>query len=458
MFDKILIANRGEIAVRIIRACRELGIKTVAVYSQADKDSHHVQIADEAICIGDGPSSESYLRLDRIIAAAEVADVDAIHPGYGFLSEKEQFADVCERCNIKFIGPRKDAIARMGDKNEARQTAKKAGIPITPGSDGIVSTEAEALRVAKRIGYPVMIKAAAGGGGRGMRPAHNDASLVQGYHAARAEAEKAFGSGDVYIEKLIEKPHHVEIQVLADSRGKVLTLGERDCSIQRRNQKLIEECPSPHIDEKTRAAMCRAAIKLCQAVRYENAGTIEFLVDDEGNFYFMEMNTRIQVEHPVTEEVWGIDLVRYQILIAAGEPLPDPPDAFVPRGHAIEVRVNAEDPFNDFRPNPGRIAGLYLPGGPGIRIDSHIYAGYSIPPYYDSMIAKIIAHGDNRTQAISRIARALEEFRIEGVKTTVPLANLILKDPEFRRGCYSTDFLEKVLAQTKNVLSAASES
>ena len=457
MFDKILIANRGEIAVRIIRACRDLGIKTVAVYSEADKDSHHVQIADEAICIGGAPSPESYLRLDRIIAAAEVADVDAIHPGYGFLSEKENFAEVCQRCKIKFIGPKKDAIARMGDKNEARQTAKKAGVPITPGSDGTVATEAEALRIAQRIGYPVMIKAVAGGGGRGMRPAHNDASLVQGYHAARSEAEKAFGSSEIYIEKLIENPHHVEIQVIADTRGKVLTLGERDCSIQRRNQKLIEECPSPLIDEKTRTAMCRAAVKLCQAVRYENAGTLEFLVDDDGNFYFMEMNTRIQVEHPVTEEVWGIDLVRQQILVAAGEPLPDQADAFTPRGHAIEVRVNAEDPFNDFRPSPGRISGLYLPGGPGIRIDSHIRAGYTIPPYYDSMVAKIIAHGDNRGHAISRLARALDEFRIEGIKTTVPIASLILKDPDFRRGRYSTAFLEKLLAKTKSVLNAAGE-
>jgi len=457
MFDKILIANRGEIAVRIIRACRDLGIKTVAVYSEADKDSHHVQIADEAICIGGAPSPESYLRLDRIIAAAEVADVDAIHPGYGFLSEKENFAEVCQRCKIKFIGPKKDAIARMGDKNEARQTAKKAGVPITPGSDGTVATEAEALRIAQRIGYPVMIKAVAGGGGRGMRPAHNDASLVQGYHAARSEAEKAFGSSEIYIEKLIENPHHVEIQVIADTRGKVLTLGERDCSIQRRNQKLIEECPSPLIDEKTRTAMCRAAVKLCQAVRYENAGTLEFLVDDDGNFYFMEMNTRIQVEHPVTEEVWGIDLVRQQILVAAGEPLPDQADAFTPRGHAIEVRVNAEDPFNDFRPSPGRISGLYLPGGPGIRIDSHIHAGYTIPPYYDSLVAKIIAHGDNRGHAISRLARALDEFRIEGIKTTVPIASLILKDPDFRRGRYSTAFLEKLLAKTKSVLNAAGE-
>ncbi len=455
MFDKILIANRGEIAVRVIRACRDLGIKTVAVYSSADKDSHHVQIADEALCIGDGPSSESYLRMDRIIAAAEVADVDAIHPGYGFLSEKEHFAEVCERCKIKFIGPKKDAISRMGDKNEARQTAKKAGVPITPGSDGTVPSESEALKIAQRIGYPVMIKAVAGGGGRGMRPAHNDASLVQGYHAARSEAEKAFGSGEVYIEKLIENPHHVEIQVIADSRGRVLTLGERDCSIQRRNQKLIEECPSPLIDEKTRAAMCRAAVKLCQAVKYENAGTLEFLVDDDGNFYFMEMNTRIQVEHPVTEEVWGIDLVRQQILVAAGEPLPDHAEAFLPRGHAIEVRVNAEDPFNEFRPCPGRITSLYLPGGPGIRVDSHIRAGYSIPPYYDSMVAKIIAYGENRGHAISRLARALDEFHIEGIKTTVPIAGLILKDPDFRRGRYSTAFLEKLLSKTRSVIEAA---
>jgi len=441
MFDKILIANRGEIALRIIRACKELGIKTLAVYSTADVDSLHVQVADEAICIGKASSQDSYLKIDRIMSAAEIGDVDAIHPGYGFLAENAHFAEVCESCNIKFIGPKPSAIRAMGDKATARATARKAGVPISPGSDGLVDTEQDALKVAKKIGYPVMIKAVAGGGGRGMRMAHNDVSLVQGFHAARMEAEKAFGNGGLYMEKLIEQPHHVEFQILADRFGKVVHLGERDCSIQRRNQKLIEESPSPIVTPELRKKMGKASIKLAEAVNYENAGTIEYLVDNQGNFYFMEMNTRIQVEHPVTEEVYGIDLVRAQIGIAAGLPLGKEFDNLTPQKHAIEVRINAEDPAEDFRPSPGKIDFFFAPGGHGIRLDSHAYNGYTIPPYYDSMIGKLIASGPDRATAISRMSRALDEFMIRGVKTTIPLAAEILKNPDFQRGEYSTHFI-----------------
>jgi acetyl-CoA carboxylase, biotin carboxylase subunit len=445
MFDKILIANRGEIAVRIIRACKELGIKTLAVYSTADVDSIHVQLADEAICIGKAPSSESYLMIDRIISAAEIGDVDAIHPGYGFLAENAHFAEVCEDSKIKFIGPKKAAIEKMGNKAVARETARKAGVPITPGSPGIVESDQEALKIAKQIGYPIMIKAVAGGGGRGMRQAHNDISLQQGFNAATMEAEKAFGNGALYLEKLIENPHHIEFQILADRYKKIVHVGERDCSIQRRNQKLLEESPSPFITPATRKAMGRAAIKLAQAVDYENAGTIEFLVDDKQNFYFMEMNTRIQVEHPVTEEVYGVDLVKEQIKIAFGEKLSRDFDDLRPLKHAIEFRVNAEDPFNDFRPSPGKIELLYTPGGHGIRWDSHVYAGYSVPPHYDSMIGKLIAFGSDRATAMDRMSRALDEFVIRGIKTTVPFGQLILKDPDFRRGRYSTHFVEGFL-------------
>jgi acetyl-CoA carboxylase, biotin carboxylase subunit len=452
MFDKILIANRGEIALRIIRACKEMGVHSVAVYSEADVDSLHVQMADEAICIGKGPSSESYLKIDRIISAAEIADVDAIHPGYGFLSEKAHFAEVCRSCNIKFIGPPAEAIAKMGDKAIARETARKAGVPITPGSEGLIETEQDAIKIAKKIGYPVMIKAVAGGGGKGMRPAHNDVSLVQGFHAARMEAEKAFGNPAIYIEKLIENPHHIEFQIMADSKGKIVHIGERDCSIQRRNQKLVEECPSPMLTADLRKKMGRAAIKLAEAVKYENAGTMEFLVDDDGNFYFMEMNTRIQVEHPVTEEVYGVDLVREQIRIAAGEPLGKEFDDLKPLRHAIEFRINAEDPFNDFRPSPGKIDLYYAPGGNGIRVDSHVYGGYSIPPYYDSMIGKLIAVGPDRQTAILRMTRALDEILIRGVKTTVPLGQLILKDIEFRRGRYSTHFVQALMEQRAQMM------
>ncbi|MDE1172040.1 MAG: acetyl-CoA carboxylase biotin carboxylase subunit [Verrucomicrobium sp.] len=441
MFDKILIANRGEIALRIIRACKELDIKTLAVYSEADINSPHVRLADEAICIGKAASSESYLKIDRIISAAEIGDVDAIHPGYGFLAENAHFAEVCESCNIKFIGPKPAAIRAMGDKAIARETARKAGVPVSPGSDGIVESEQQALKVCKKIGYPVMIKAVAGGGGRGMRTAHNDVSLVQGFHAARMEAEKAFGNGSLYIEKLIEQPHHIEFQILADRHGKIVHLGERDCSIQRRNQKLIEESPSPIVSADLRKRMGKASIKLAEAVDYENAGTIEYLVDSKGNFYFMEMNTRIQVEHPVTEEVYGVDLVRKQIEIAAGLPLGKEFDNLQPQKHSIEVRINAEDPDNDFRPSPGKIDFMFTPGGHGIRLDSHAYTGYTIPPNYDSMIGKLIATGPNRAAAIRRMSRALEEFTIRGIKTTIPLAGKILQNPDFQRGRYSTHFI-----------------
>jgi len=452
MFDKILIANRGEIALRIIRACKELGIKTLAVYSTADVDSLHVQLADEAICIGKASSQESYLKIDRIISAAEIGDVDAIHPGYGFLAENAHFAEVCESCNIKFIGPKPEAIRKMGDKAVARETARKAGVPITPGSNGVVESDQEALKLAKQIGYPIMIKAVAGGGGRGMRQAHNDVSLVQGFNSAKMEAEKAFNNGALYLEKLIENPHHIEFQILADRYKKVVHVGERDCSIQRRNQKLLEESPSPFITPATRKAMGRAAIKLAQAVEYENAGTMEFLVDDKQNFYFMEMNTRIQVEHPVTEEVYGVDLVKEQIRIAFGEKLSKDFDDLQPQKHAIEMRINAEDPFNDFRPSPGRIELFYAPGGHGIRWDSHVYSGYSVPPYYDSMIGKLIAFGSDRATAMDRMSRALDEFIIRGIKTTVPIGQAILKDPDFRRGRYTTHFVEGFFKQRASIL------
>ncbi len=447
MFKKVLIANRGEIALRVIRACKELGIKTLAVYSEADVDSLHVQLADEAICIGPGPSRDSYLKIDRIISAAEIGNVDAIHPGYGFLAENAHFADVCASCNIKFIGPKSDAIRAMGDKNVARATARKAGVPVTPGSDGLVETEQEALKVAKKIGYPVMIKAVAGGGGKGMRPAHNDVSLVQGFHGARMEAEKAFGNPGVYLEKLIENPHHIEFQIMADAHGDVVHIGERDCSMQRRNQKIIEECPSPLpvMTEKLRAKMGAAAVKLAESVNYEGAGTMEFLCDDKGNFYFMEMNTRIQVEHCITEEAYGLDLVKEQIKVAAGESLSSFMRNPKLKYHAIQCRINAEDPFNNFIPCPGRIDLYYAPGGRGVRIDSHAYAGYTIPPYYDSMIGKIICTGLTRAHAIDRMRRALGEYLIRGVKTTIPLHDAIMRDPDFVRGKYDTGFVGKFL-------------
>ena len=450
MFDKILIANRGEIAVRVIRACKELGIRTVAVYSEADANSFHVQLADEAICIGKAASSESYLKIDRIVSAAEVADVEAIHPGYGFLAENAHFAEVCENCNIKFIGPPSSAIRAMGDKVAARATMRKAGVPIVPGSDGPVEKEEEALKIARRIGYPVIVKAAGGGGGRGMRVAHNDPSLVKGFHAAKTEAERAFGNAVVYLEKYIENPRHIEFQILADRKGHTVHLGERDCSLQRRHQKLVEESPSPGLPSDLRKKMGKAAVKAAQAVGYVNAGTIEFLYNEEKKeFYFIEMNTRIQVEHPVTEEVTGIDIVKEQIRIAAGEELGYDQKDIQFTKYAIECRINAEDPFNNFQPCPGRIEFMHVPGGLGVRVDKHIYSGYTIPPHYDSMLAKLICYGPDRKTALDRMSRALDEFIIRGVKTTIPLHKIIIKDPNFRRGRYSTAFIERLMASTQ---------
>jgi acetyl-CoA carboxylase biotin carboxylase subunit len=445
VFSKVLIANRGEIALRIIRACKELGVATVAIYSEADVDSLHVQLADEAVCIGPAQSAESYLKIDRIISAAEITDVDAIHPGYGFLAENAHFAEVCASCNIKFIGPSAAAIRTMGDKNAAREQARKAGVPVCPGSDGLVDSEKSALQIAKKIGYPVMLKAVAGGGGRGMRPAHNDGSLIQAFHAARTEAEKAFGNGDVYIEKLIEHPHHIEFQVIGDSHGRLVHLGERDCSIQRRNQKIVEECPSQLLDADLRKRMGQCSVELASLVGYENAGTIEYLVDKQGNFYFMEMNTRIQVEHPVTEEVYGCDLVREQIQIAAGEHLSQHVAEARPRSHAIECRINAEDPDNNFQPSPGIIDLYYAPGGRGVRIDSHVYSKYTVPPYYDSMIAKLICVGSTRYSTVRRMARALSEYLITGIKTTIPFHVKIMQDAAFLRGEFDTGFVERLV-------------
>jgi acetyl-CoA carboxylase, biotin carboxylase subunit len=448
MIQKILIANRGEIALRIVRACRELGIKTLAVYSEADVQSLHVQLADEAICIGGPRSSDSYLKADRIIAAAEVADVDAIHPGYGFLSENAKFAEQCESCNIKFIGPKSKSIRMMGDKSIAKDTVRRAGVPTVPGSDGPVESESEAVKIARKIGYPVIIKAVAGGGGRGMRIAHNDMSFAKEYHVARNEAEKAFGNGAVYIEKYIEKPRHIEFQVLADSHGKVLHLGERDCSVQRRHQKLIEEAPSPFLTPALRKTMGKAAVKAAEAAEYENAGTIEFLVDAKGNFYFIEMNTRIQVEHPVTEEVTGIDLIKQQIRVANGEKLEfDQGDIQITK-HAIECRINAEDPARNFAPSPGTVGLYYAPGGHGVRVDSHVYAGYTIPPYYDSMIGKLICFGSSRKIALERSHRALSEYLIRGIKTTIPLHKAIMADPVFIEGKATTAYMEEFLSRT----------
>ena len=448
MFEKVLVANRGEIAVRVIRACRELNIRTVAVYSEADSNSMHAQMADDAICIGGAASADSYLRIDRIIGAAEISDVDAIHPGYGFLSENAHFAEVCENCNIRFIGPKSAAMNALEDKALSRELARKAGVPVPPGSENVIDTEQEALKIAKKIGYPVMIKAVAGGGGRGMRTAHNDISLVKGYYTARSEAEKSFGNSGVYIEKYIENPHHIEFQILGDFKGNIIHFGERDCSIQRRNQKLVEETPSPLLEgkhKKLRSQMGKAAIKIAQAAEYTNAGTVEFIVDDKGKFYFLEVNKRIQVEHPITEEVTGIDLVKQQILVAMGEPLKLSQSDIKSTGHAIECRINAEDPWNDFRPSPGKIEMYYAPGGRGVRLDSHAYAGYTIPSHYDSMIAKLITYGTSRRDAMNKMNRALHEYIITGIKTTIPFKKAVLHDPEFCRGVYSTNFVDELL-------------
>ncbi len=447
MFSKILIANRGEIALRIIRACKELGIRTVAVYSEADVNSLHVKFADEAICIGGSASSDSYLNIPAIVSAAEITDVEAIHPGYGFLAENPHFAEVCESCQIKFIGPHPESMKMLGDKMAAKLAMKKAGLPVIPGSEGVVKTKEEALVIAKKLKYPVIIKASAGGGGKGMRIAHNDVRLGSAFMMAQAEAEAAFGIADVYMEKCIESPRHVEFQILADEHGNVVHLGERDCTIQRRHQKLIEESPSPSIDPKQRKRVGELAIKGAKQVKYVNAGTMEFLLDSKDNLYFMEMNARIQVEHPVTEMVTGIDLIKEQIRIAAGERLGYEQSDIIVSGHAIECRINAEDPDNNFMPSPGNVDRFHVPGGRGIRVDSHIYAGYSIPPYYDSMIAKLIAHGRNRKEAIFIMQRALDEFVIRPIKTTLPFHRRVMSDDAFIRGDIDTSYVEKLFEE-----------
>ena len=440
--SKILIANRGEIACRIIWTCKEMGIRTVAVHSTADRDSLHVRFADEAICIGGPTSAQSYLNIPAVIAAAEITNVDAIHPGYGFLAESAYFAEICEACNIKFIGPRPDVIRMMGDKVEARRTMTEAGLPVLPGSPEPLRDEEEALRIAREVGYPVILKASAGGGGRGMRIVRAEGEFLSAMRTASTEAAAAFKNGDVYIEKFIERPRHVEIQVLADEHGNCIHLGERDCSIQRRHQKLLEESPSPALSPELRAEMGRAAVGACQRVEYSNAGTIEFLLDEDGRFYFMEMNTRIQVEHPVTEMVTLADVVRNQIRVAEGEPLGYAQEDVIIVGHAIECRINAEDPVT-FVPSPGLITACNLPGGPGVRVDTAVYPGYFVPPFYDSMIAKLIVHARTRDLAIARMRRALGAMVIEGIKTTIPLQLKIMDDPQFRSGEYSTKFMEE---------------
>jgi acetyl-CoA carboxylase biotin carboxylase subunit len=440
VLKKILIANRGEIALRVIRTCREMGIKTVSVYSTADRESLHVKFADEAVCIGPPPSKESYLNMAKIMAAAEITGADAIHPGYGFLSENEKFAEICGDYGIKFIGPTAQQIAKMGDKISAKDTMKKAGVPVVPGSDGLIADVKEGKKTAKKIGYPVILKATAGGGGKGMRIIWNDEEFENAFSTARIEAAASFTNDGVYLEKYVEEPRHIEIQVAGDQYGKACHLSERDCSIQRRHQKLTEESPSPFVDQQLREKMGLAAIKACKAIRYEGVGTVEFLVDKYRNFYFMEMNTRIQVEHPVTEEVINYDLIKEQIKIAAGESISG--KNYFPAMHAIECRINAEDPYKDFRPSPGKITTLHTPGGHGVRIDSHIYDGYTITPYYDSLIAKIITTAQTRIEAIATMERALSEYVIEGVKTTIPFHLALMKDKNYKEGNFNTSFLD----------------
>ncbi len=446
MFHKILIANRGEIAIRVIRACKEMGIRTVAVYSQADSNSLHVKLADESVCIGPAPSAMSYLNMNALISAAELTDAEAIHPGYGFLSENANFAEICERCGITFIGPTPESMRIMGDKISARQAVIKQGVPILPGTREGVKSVDEAVRIARDIGFPVIIKATAGGGGRGMKIVHSQAALPNAFATARAEAQAGFGNPEVYIEKYCECPRHVEIQILADNHGNVIHLGERDCSIQRRHQKLIEEAPSTISTPKLRAAMGEAAVKAASAVGYNNAGTVEFLVDRENNFYFMEMNTRIQVEHPVTEMVTGVDIVREQIRSAAGEPLRYRQEDVVIRGHSIECRINAEDSCK-FIPSPGKITSYHPPGGPGVRVDSFVYDQYTVVPHYDSMIAKLIVHADTRDEAIRRMSRALDEYIIEGIKTTIFFHKRIMSNKDFVEGNIDTSFLERIVLE-----------
>lgn len=445
---KVLIANRGEIALRILRTCHELGLKTVAVYSKADRDSLHVRFAGEAVCIGEAPSRDSYLRIDRLIAAAEITGADAIHPGYGFLSENEDFAAICQDHGLTFIGPTPDTIRRMGDKSLAKDTMRAAGVPVIPGSNGIVPSEDEGLRIAREMGFPVIVKATAGGGGRGMRVVTHEEEFSRLFNAARAEAEAAFGNGGVYIEKYITKPRHIEIQLVGDGQCTVVHFGERECSIQRRHQKLLEEAPSPVISPDLRARMGEAAIRGAQAVNYRGAGTIEFLLDADGSFYFMEMNTRIQVEHPVTEEVTNTDLIEQQLRVAMGERLE--PRIMPIEGHSIECRINAENPFRNFSPSPGTITALHTPKGRGVRVDTHVYAGYTIPQYYDSMIAKLIVHAETRERAIAKMLRALDEFVVEGVHTTIPFHQQLLRDPRFQAGDFDTKFLESFVLEKPN--------
>jgi acetyl-CoA carboxylase biotin carboxylase subunit len=443
MFQRILVANRGEIALRVIRACRDLGIEVVAVFSEADRDAPYLPLADDAICIGPGPAADSYLNIPRLISAAEIADVQAIHPGYGFLSENAHFAEVCRSCKIEFIGPPHEAMRKLGNKNEARKLAQAAGVPVVPGSEGLIDNDADALRFAHGIGYPVLIKAAAGGGGRGMRVAHNDISLQSGLTAARQEAEKAFKDGSVYLEKYIERPRHVEVQILGDRHGNVVHLWERDCSLQRRHQKLVEESPAPGLPRETREEICAAAVRLVKTAGYNNAGTCEFLLDKQHHFYFIEVNARIQVEHPVTELVTGIDLVREQIRIAAGETLGFSQDGVVHRGAAMECRINAEDPAAGFRPSPGVISRWQVPGGPGVRLDSHVVPGYRVPPNYDSLVAKLLVHQPTRNEALACMRRALAEFTVEGIKTTIPLHREIFGHSSFIEGQVDTTFIER---------------
>ncbi len=439
MFKKILIANRGEIALRIIRTCKEMGIKTVAIYSTADRDSLHVRFADEAVCIGAPASSESYLNIPRIMAAVEITNADAVHPGYGFLAENANFAEVCKEYGTKFIGPTPDQIRRMGDKITAKETMIAAGVPCVPGTEGLLEDVKTGIKLAREIGYPVILKATAGGGGKGMRIVWNESEFENQWDTARREAKAAFANDGIYMEKFIEEPRHIEIQVAGDQFGKACHLSERDCSIQRRHQKLVEESPSPFMTPELREKMGEAAVKACTAINYEGVGTVEFLVDKYRNFYFMEMNTRIQVEHPVTEEVIDFDLIKEQIKIAAGIPISG--KNYFPEMHAIECRINAEDPFNDFRPSPGRITSFHSPKGHGVRVDTHVYAGYTIPPYYDSMIAKLIVRARTRDEAITKMERALDEFIVEGIKTTVPFHQRLMQNPDFRKGNFHTGFL-----------------
>ena len=439
MFEKILIANRGEIALRIIRTCKEMGIKTVAVYSTADHDSLHVRFADEAVCIGPPSSSESYLSIPKIMAAVEITNADAVHPGYGFLAENADFAEVCQEYGVKFIGPSPEMIRKMGDKVTAKETMIKAGVPVVPGSDGLVKNLKDGQSIAEKIGFPVMIKATAGGGGKGMRIVSKAEDFEKQWNSARQEAKAAFGNDGIYIEKFVEEPRHIEIQIIGDQQGKVIHLSERDCSIQRRHQKLVEEAPSPFMTDELRNAMGEAAVKASEYIKYEGAGTVEFLVDKHRNFYFMEMNTRIQVEHPITEEVVDYDLIKEQIKVAYGIPIEG--ESYYPTMHAIECRINAEDPINDFRPSPGNIHSFHSAKGHGVRVDTHVYAGYTVPPYYDSMIAKLIVKAQTREEAIKKMARALDEFIIEGIKTTIPFHKELMKDENFKAGKFDTGFL-----------------